>query len=73
MTRESTVGFMLWDGNSRGTLSNISRLIEQNKKVVVYVAPLREFVTLSSRDECESFMGIDQGLEQIGPWSSCSA
>jgi hypothetical protein len=57
MTNESTVGFMLWDGSSRGTLSNISRLIEQNKKVVVYVAPLREFVTLSSRDECESFIG----------------
>jgi hypothetical protein len=57
MTNESTVGFMIWDGSSRGTLSNISRLIEQDKKVVVYVAPLREFVTLSSRDECESFVG----------------
>ncbi len=56
MTNESTVGFMLWDGSSRGTLSNISRLIAQNKKVVVYVAPRREFMTLSSRDECESFM-----------------
>lgn len=56
MTDKSTVGFMLWDGSSRGTLSNISRLIEQNKKVVVYVVPRREFVTLSTRDACESFM-----------------
>jgi hypothetical protein len=50
MTNESTVGFMLWDGKSKGTLTNVSRLIEQNKKVLVYVAPQRKFVTFSDRD-----------------------
>ena len=55
MTNLSTVGFMLWDGTSRGTLSNISRLIEQDKKVVVYVAPHRKFVTLADRGSWELF------------------
>lgn len=66
MTNESTVGFMLWDGKSRGTLSNIFRLIEHDKKVVVYVAPRREFVTLSDRDSWNSFAGqLDDFLDKF--------
>jgi len=49
MTREGSIGFMLWDGESKGTLANISRLIDQQKKVVVYFLPRRRFFTL--RDE----------------------
>jgi len=43
MTSESTVGLMLWDGESRGTLANVARMVEQHKKVVVYVAPHKTF------------------------------
>jgi hypothetical protein len=56
MTKESTVGFMLWDGKSKGTLANISRLVEQGKKVVVYVAPTREFRTLAAIGDWESLL-----------------
>jgi hypothetical protein len=41
MAQEATVGFMLWDGESRGTLLNVLRLVAQEKPVVVYVAPER--------------------------------
>ena len=44
MAREATVGLMLWDGESRGTLLNILRLVAQQKPVVVYVAPEKVFV-----------------------------
>jgi len=54
MARESTVGFMLWDGKSKGTLANICRLLNQGKKAVVYVAPGRIFETLASTDDWQS-------------------
>lgn len=57
MTKESTVGLMLWDGKSKGTLSNVSRLLDQNKKVVVYIAPQRDFVTLSDKDGWKLLLG----------------
>lgn len=56
MTRKSTIGFMLWDGKSKGTLSNISRLLDQGKKVVVYIAPQEDFVTLTDSDVWKSFL-----------------
>jgi adenine-specific DNA-methyltransferase len=37
MAAAATVGLMLWDGQSRGTLMNVLRLADQRKAVVVYV------------------------------------
>jgi hypothetical protein len=56
MTKESTIGLMLWDGNSKGTLANISRLLDQGKKVVVYIAAQHDFVTLTGKDAWKSFL-----------------
>lgn len=56
MTREGSIGFMLWDGESRGTLANLSRLIEQQKKVVVYLQPRKRFFTLRSENDLEEFL-----------------
>ena len=39
MAVAATVGLMLWDGQSRGTLMNVLRLADQRKPVVVYVQP----------------------------------
>jgi hypothetical protein len=36
MAAQATVGLMLWDGESRGTLLNVLRLVAQGKPVVVY-------------------------------------
>jgi len=57
MAAAATVGLMLWDGESRGTLLNVLRLIAQGKPVVVYnqsaggfrdVRSPREFEKLTS-------------------------
>lgn len=56
MTREGSIGLMLWDGSSRGTLANIFRLIDQQKKVVVYVAPEKKFVTMRSERDLQGFL-----------------
>jgi adenine-specific DNA-methyltransferase len=48
MSEEATVGLMIWDGKSAGTLLNVLRLLGLGKKVVLYVVPDRRFVELRS-------------------------
>jgi hypothetical protein len=55
MADEGSIGFMLWDGKSRGTLANVLRLIEQGKKVVVYLAPSKQFTTLRNISDWDQF------------------
>jgi hypothetical protein len=55
MTHEATVGFMIWDGRSVGTLLNVKRLLGSHKKVVVYEAPTDRFWELKSVADWQSF------------------
>ncbi len=45
MAKDADVGFMIWDGKSFGTLANAFRLIDQGKKVVVFVSSEETSVT----------------------------
>lgn len=56
MAEEATVGLMLWDSESVGTIMNVLRLIKRHKKVVVYVAPKHEFVEVKSEPDWEDFL-----------------
>lgn len=47
----ATVGLMLWDGRSRGTLMNVVRLVGHGKPVVVYVQPRRRFAEVRTQSE----------------------
>ncbi len=58
MAEESSVGLMLWDGKSKGTLSNVHRLLEQGKKVVVWIAPQKKFETLGSLNDWDRLAGF---------------
>jgi hypothetical protein len=55
MSRGATVGLMIWDGKSVGTLLNVLRLLKAKKKAVVYDAPQRKFWELRSQLEWQSF------------------
>ncbi|MCX5991883.1 MAG: hypothetical protein NTZ04_06095 [Chloroflexi bacterium] len=56
MVKEADYGFMLWDGKSRGTLLNIVRLLERDKKTLVYVSPKRTFLTLTTPADVEGLL-----------------
>jgi len=56
MAREASVGLMIWDGKSAGTLANVARLIKQHKKVVVYTVPAKAFTNLISEADWERFL-----------------
>lgn len=53
MALEAEVGLMVWDGESRGTLLNILRLVNQQKPVVVYVGPQRLFTDVRAARDFE--------------------
>lgn len=56
MAREASVGLMIWDGKSAGTLANAARLVRQHKKVVVYAAPAKQFLTLKVETDWENLL-----------------
>jgi hypothetical protein len=57
MAAEATVGLMLWDGESHGTLMNVMRLAAADKPVVIYLQPRDSFVEIRSRGDLGSLLG----------------
>lgn len=55
MAREATVGLMIWDGKSIGTLLNVLRLRRGQKRAVVYDVPRRRFWELKNESEWHAF------------------
>lgn len=56
MAREASVGLMVWDGRSVGTLYNVFRLLRQNKRAAVYSVPDRTFRELKSASDWSQFI-----------------
>lgn len=56
MAREADYGFMIWDGQSSGTLSNILELLETDKRVLVYMGPQKDFIKLQSTADLASII-----------------
>jgi hypothetical protein len=52
MADAAEYGLMLWDGKSKGTVNNVVKLSRDNKPVIVYIAPTRQFRTISSATTC---------------------
>ena len=81
MTEEADYGLMLWDGKSRGTLTNVVHLVRKGKAVVVYIAPDRSFYTLRRSDHLAEILArfdpaalhrIDRELQAVAMGSSSS-
>jgi hypothetical protein len=51
MALEADYGFMVWDGESKGTLNNVLNMLQQGKSVLLYRSPSREFLEVRSADE----------------------
>jgi hypothetical protein len=53
MARNADVGMVLWDGKSTGSLNNILEMASQNKLVVVYFFPTREFIDVKTLEDAK--------------------
>jgi len=56
MAEEASVGLMIWDGKSIGTIANVFRMISRGKKVVLYVSPTKSFLDIVDRDGWDRFL-----------------
>ena len=53
MAKDASCGFMLWDGISKGTLTNVINLLDYDKKVLLFSAPKKQFFTLRSSEDLD--------------------
>jgi hypothetical protein len=71
MAEEADYGLMLWDGQSRGTLTNIVDLVRREKPVVVYISTERnfhiftDFGTMLSKIHHEALQRIGHDLQVL--------
>ena len=66
MLRDADFGLFAWDGKSKGTLRNIRKMAEQGKTSVVYVSPVRKFVTVRNAHDVPALL---QSMETDVPSS----
>lgn len=53
MAKDASCGFMIWDGTSKGTLTNVVNLLKIRKKVLLYSAPKKDFFTVRTRKDLD--------------------
>ena len=58
MAHDADYGFMIWDGQSKGTLNNIVNLLFLDKKVLVYLAPYKKMASIKSFDDMDRLVGL---------------
>ena len=56
MAAEASVGLMLWDGESHGTLMNVMRLAAAGKTAVIFLQPQGSFVEIRTGDDLGSLL-----------------
>ena len=52
MAKKADIGFMIWNGKSRGTFNNIVNCIKLNKEVIIYAVV----------DQRQDYINIIRGL-----------
>ena len=66
MADTADYGLMLWDGKSKGTVNNVVNLSRDQKPVIVYVAPTKQFRTVKTEDLRDLLaQGASDNVERI--------
>lgn len=55
---------MIWNGESKGTFNNIINLLEQNKKVLLYLFNKEKFYLFKTINEFEKFLSLNIELNK---------
>jgi hypothetical protein len=56
MANHADYGFMIWNGESKGTLNNIINLAKQSKPVAVYFTPLQKFCYVKTMEDAQKLI-----------------
>lgn len=63
MAKKADIGFMIWNGKSKGTFNNIMNLLEFDKQVVLYYLPNQKFYYFKKKDELKEFLVTNVKLD----------
>ena len=58
MAHAADYGFMIWNGESKGTLNNIINLLAQEKTCCVYLESKKRFFTVDSEDKILKLLSL---------------
>lgn len=61
MSRAADFGFVVWDGESLGAISNVVDLVLSNKTSVVYLSPAKAFVNVKSAKDAIQLIDLGGG------------
>lgn len=64
MAKNASCGFMIWDGTSKGTLTNVINLLDAQKKVLLYCSPKKHFFTVRTREDLHQVLGAS-GIKNV--------
>ena len=56
MAKEADYGFMIWNGESKGTFNNILNLLNLGKELIIYYTPSKKFYTIKKTDDFDNFL-----------------
>jgi len=62
MVKNANIGFMIWNGESKGTFNNIINLLKSEKDVILYYLPNKKFYQFKDIKELNSFLNTNVKL-----------
>ncbi len=63
MAKSADVGFMIWNGKSKGTFNNIINLLNLNKEVILYYIPTKKFYQFKQMSDLDNFLNTNVKLD----------
>lgn len=71
MAKMADIGFMIWNGKSKGTFNNIINLLNLEKHVILYYIPNKKFYQLKTMQDLNNFLNtnvkLDSKLKKLLP------
>lgn len=64
MSQDADCGLMLWDGISKGTLTNVFNLLNADKKLLLYLGPKKTFFKLHTYEDFQMALR-ENGVQDI--------
>jgi len=58
MANSAEIGFMIWNGESKGTLNNIINLINQEKTCCVYLDTLKQIFVVDNDEKLRHLLSL---------------
>lgn len=64
MAKDASWGFMIWDGTSKGTLTNVLNLLKADKKVLLFHSPKKHFFTVRTAEDLHHLLNAS-GIRNV--------